>query len=89
VFASLSGEWLDPSNTINRLRVALNQSGFEWVTSHVWRRTVGTLLDEAGLAVAEIADQLGNTRAVAEKHYIRTRATNTKGAAALESIRPA
>jgi integrase len=55
LFASLEGGWLDPSNTINRLREALNESGFAWVTSHVWRKTVATLLDEAGLNVSEIA----------------------------------
>lgn len=34
-------------------------------------KTVATLLDEAGLNVGEIADQLGNTRAVTERHYIK------------------
>lgn len=87
LFASLEGGWLDPSNTINRLREALNESGFAWVTSHVWRKTVATLLDKAGLNVSEIADQLGNTRAVTEKHYIKPRSRNTKAAAALESIK--
>ena len=39
---------------------ALHDSGLAWVTSHVWRHTVATLLDEAGLTITEIADQLGN-----------------------------
>lgn len=89
LFTARDGGWLDQSNTASRLRAALDESGFAWVTSHVWRHTVGTLLDEAGLSVGEIADQLGNTRAVAEKHYIKPRVTNTKAAAALESIKPA
>lgn len=88
LFASLAGSWLEPSNTGNRIREALDAIGFAWVTSHVWRKTVATLLDEAGLNVGEIADQLGNTRAVTERHYIKRRSRNKKAAAALESIKP-
>lgn len=87
LFAARDGGWLDPSNTAGRLREALDESGYDWVTSHVWRHTVATLLDEAGLSVSEIADQLGNTRAVAEKHYIKPRVSNTKAAAALQAIK--
>lgn len=87
LFAARDGGWLDPSNTAGRLRAALDESGYDWVTSHVWRHTVATLLDEAGLSVSEIADQLGNTRQVAEKHYIKPRVTNTKAAAALQAIK--
>jgi integrase len=89
LFASLEGGWLDPSNTGNRLREALDQLGFVWVISHVGRKTVATLLDEAGLNVGEIADQLGNSRAATERHYIRRRSRNTKAATALDSIQPA
>lgn len=89
VFAALDGAWLDPSNTIGRLKEALAGAGFEWVTSHVWRHTVATLLDEAGLTTTEIADQLGNTAAVVERHYRAKRVRNTKAAAALQSARGA
>ena len=43
-----------------------HEIGFACVTSHVWRKTVAALLDEAGLNVGEIADQLSTTRAVTE-----------------------
>ncbi len=33
---------------------------FSWVTSHVFRKTVATRLDEAGLSARQIADQLGH-----------------------------
>lgn len=61
----------------------------ETVTSHVWRKTVATVLDEADLPTTAIADQLGvngNTRAVAEKHYRRKRAANQANADALEGM---
>ena len=33
---------------------------FSWVTSHLFRTTVATRLDEAGLSARQIADQLGH-----------------------------
>ena len=87
LWAARDGGWLDPSNTIGRLRDALDESGFAWVTSHVWRKTVSRFMDEAGVSIGEIADQLGNTRAVAERHYVGKRKRNTKGAAALEALK--
>jgi len=86
LFPSARGGWLDTNNANKRIREVMDACGFEWVTSHVWRHTVGTLLDEADLPVGEITGQLGNTRAVAERHYIRRRVTNQAAAAALEVL---
>lgn len=36
-------------------------SGFGWATPHTLRRTVATLLDQAGVPIARIADQLGHS----------------------------
>lgn len=60
--------------------------GYGWVTSHVFRKTVATVLDEADLPTTAIADQLGNTRAVAEKHYRKRRVANQANAEALEDM---
>ena len=86
LFPSTRGGWLDTNNANKRIREVMDACGYDWVTSHVWRHTVGTLLDEADLPVGEITGQLGNTRAVAEKHYIRRRVTNQAAAAALEVL---
>jgi len=40
VFCSMLGGLLDRDNTIGYLREALNAAGFEWVTSHTFRKTV-------------------------------------------------
>src|SRR5689334_11396747 len=48
--------------------VALDGAGFNWVTACVWRETVGTLMRRAGRSSEDIAEQLGNTRAVAERN---------------------
>ncbi|MEU4522982.1 tyrosine-type recombinase/integrase [Amycolatopsis sp. NPDC024027] len=89
LFASFTGELLDPSNVINRLTEAVTAVGYEWVTSHVFRKTVGTVLDEADLPITAIADQLGNTPAVAERHYRKQRVANRGNAEALEAMMPA
>jgi integrase len=62
VFGSPAGALRDRSNTAADLRVALDGIGFGWVTSHVFRKTVATRLDEAGYTAREIADQLGHAR---------------------------
>jgi integrase len=84
LFPSAAGGWADTNNVNKRIRTAMDECGFKWVTSHVWRHTVGTLLDEADLPVSDVAGQLGNSKAVAERHYIKRRATNARAAAALE-----
>jgi integrase len=85
LFPSSVGTWLDPSGTFGRLRDALDGAGFGWVSSHMMRKTVARILDEAGLTLTEIADQLGNTVAIVEKHYRPKRAVNSKAAAALSA----
>ena len=39
----------------------IKDSGFRWATPHSFRRTVATLLDQAGVPIVTIADQLGHT----------------------------
>jgi integrase len=84
LFPAANGGWADTNNVNKRIRKSMDACGFDWVTSHVWRHTVGTLLDEADLPVSDVAGQLGNSKAVAERHYIKRRATNARAAAALE-----
>ncbi|WP_162788770.1 hypothetical protein [Amycolatopsis albispora] len=50
--------WLDPSNVIHRLKEAFTECGYGWVTSHVFRKTVATVLDEANLPTGAIADSV-------------------------------
>ncbi|MFC9252169.1 site-specific integrase [Amycolatopsis thailandensis] len=86
LFASFTGEFLDPSNVVNRLEEAMRAIGYGWVTSHVFRKTVSLVLDEADRPIAAIADQLGNTVAVTERHYRKPRASNQANVAALEGM---
>jgi integrase len=60
VFPAPLGGWRDPSNTQADLREAFATAGFDWVTSHVFRKTVATLMDHAGPSSRAAADQLGH-----------------------------
>jgi integrase len=61
VFPSPKGLLHDPTNTSGDLRKARDRAGFSWATSHTFRRTVATRLDDAGLSARQIADHLGHS----------------------------
>lgn len=71
VFTSPAGRLRDTSNTLNDLRWLLDEidrpdgedaGPFAWVTSHVFRKTVATRLDDAGMSARQIADVLGHAK---------------------------
>jgi integrase len=62
IFTSPAGLLRDPSNTQADLRQALDRAGYPWVSSHVFRKTVASRLDDEGYAIRHIADQLGHSR---------------------------
>ncbi|WP_199432577.1 tyrosine-type recombinase/integrase [Qaidamihabitans albus] len=87
VFPDTYGGLRDPSNTRRALREARGSDGFAWVTSHVFRKTAATILDEAGLTARVIADQLGHSRpSLTQDVYMGRGATSPDAAAALESV---
>jgi len=87
VFPAPLGGWRDPSNTQADLRAAFDAAGFDWVTSHVFRKTVATLMDQAGLSSRAAADQLGhaNTSMTTDVYFGRKLPT-TGAAAVLEAL---
>ena len=62
IFTSPLGYLRDPSNTTGDLREALNRIGFDWVSSHTFRKTVATRLDDLGKTPRQIADHLGHAQ---------------------------
>jgi integrase len=87
VFSSVLGGLRDRDNTIGYLREALNAAGFEWVTSHTFRKTVATLMDQAGLSSRAAADQLGHANvSLTTDVYFGRKAASTGAAAVLESL---
>lgn len=87
IFPAPLGGLRDPSNTQADLRVVFDAAGFEWVTSHVYRRTVATLMDEAGLSARAAADQLGHAHvSMTQDRYFGRRTTSTGAARVLQQI---
>jgi integrase len=85
VFPDSMGGLRDPSNTRRMLRKALDRAGFAWVTSHNFRKTTATLLDDAGLSARLIADQLGHARpSMTQDVYMGRRAVDRRAVEALE-----
>ncbi|XVV05087.1 tyrosine-type recombinase/integrase [Actinosynnema sp. CA-248983] len=85
VFPDALGGWRDPNNTRRDLRSARGTEGFAWVTSHVFRKTCATILDEAKLTPREIADQLGHSRpSMTQDVYLGRKVVNPAAAEALE-----
>lgn len=87
VFADSFGRLRDPHNTLGDLRRAFDLAGYDWVTSHVLRKTVATVLDDAGLSARHVADQLGHARpSMTQDRYMRRGARNPRAVAALEAM---
>jgi integrase len=88
LFPSPSGRLRDPHNTSGDLRKVLDRAGFDWVTSHVFRKTVATRLDEAGLSARQIADHLGHNRpSLTQDVYMGRGLPSPAAAAALQRLR--
>ena len=83
VFASSAGSFRDPSNTRRALRDAFAVAGLEGLSSHVFRKTVATLMDEAGLTARQAADQLGHSKPSMTADVYYGRQTRATGAAAV------
>jgi integrase len=89
----------DPGNVRKHWRKVRDELGLEWVTPHVLRKTVATILDQEHDS-ATAALQLGHSGdAVTKRHYIEKRAVmgpdarealdrafGNRGAAASQSV---
>jgi integrase len=80
------GVWRDPSNTSRDLRQARDEAGYGWVTSHVFRKTVATVMKEAGLTAREVADQLGHEKVSMTQDVYFGREVVAYGGVALEDM---
>jgi integrase len=86
LFPGAVGGWRDPSNLSRELREARGSGEFAWVTSHVFRKTCATLLDEGDLSARQIADQLGHAKvSMTQDNYLGRRLTSSRTAQALDA----
>ena len=87
VFPAPLGILRDRSNTERDLRGIFDAVGYGWVSSHVFRKTVATLMDEAGLSARAAADQLGHAKvSMTQDMYFGRRRIVTAGAAVMERV---
>jgi len=85
LFPAAHGGWRDPSNTSRDLREARGSAEFSWVTSHVFRKTCATILDESELSARQIADQLGHAKvSMTQDNYLGRRLTSRGTAETLD-----
>ncbi|HET7386157.1 MAG TPA: tyrosine-type recombinase/integrase [Nocardioidaceae bacterium] len=66
-------------------RARCDAGPFSWVTSHVFRKTVATRLDEAGLSARQIADQLGHAHpSITQDVYMGRKVVTAEAATLLD-----
>jgi integrase len=86
VFPSVDGGFRDPANVRRELREARGKQTLAWITSHTFRKTAATILDEAALSARLVADQLGHSRpSMTQDVYMGRRAVDSQAALALEA----
>jgi integrase len=87
VFPSAVGTVRDPSNVDHQIKDAFTYAGLPDLTSHVLRKTVATLMDEAGLTARQAADQLGHARvSMTQDTYFARKTLDTGAAKALDVL---
>ena len=81
VFPTELGHLRDPANTRRDLRDAFRRAGYEGITSHIFRKSVATLMDDAGLPARSAADQLGHAQTTMTQNIYFGRKVRKTGAA--------
>lgn len=69
VFPSPLLKLRDVSNTEHALKKLFRAAGYPWMTSHTFRKTVATIMDEKGFTGREVANQFGHRRVSTSQDY--------------------
>ena len=86
LFPNIFGGFRDPDNVRRELREARGTETLAWITSHSFRKTAATILDEAALSARLVADQLGHARpSMTQDVYMGRRSVSSEAAVALEA----
>ncbi|MET9260827.1 tyrosine-type recombinase/integrase [Amycolatopsis sp. NPDC004079] len=87
VFASTVGGLRDPNNVLRVIREIRGGDEFIWLTSHNFRKTTATAMDDAGIPTRLIADHLGHSRvSMTQDNYLERKAVDPVTALALEGL---
>jgi integrase len=85
IFPSAVGTWRDPDNFNKQWRKVRDNLGVPDVTSHSFRKSLATLIDDAGLSARIGADQLGHAKvSMTQDRYMRRGKVHAEVAALLD-----
>ena len=85
IFPSSTGTLRDPDNFGKQWREVRESLGLPDVSSHSFRKTVATLIDDSGLSARIGADQLGHARpSMTQDVYMSRGRVHTEVAAVLD-----
>lgn len=85
IFPSSTGTLRDPDNFGKQWREVRDALGLPDVTSHSFRKTVATLIDDSGLSARIGADQLGHARpSMTMDHYMKRKQAHAQVADVLD-----
>jgi integrase len=73
IFPSTAGTLRDPSNFSRQWREARDELGASGVSTHSFRKTIATLIDDEGLSARIGADHLGHARVSMTQNVYMTR----------------
>lgn len=79
-YPSKLGQPRDKRNVTRTITSRMTTAGMPWATSHTFRRTVATWMDEAGAPLAEIANQLGHANVSVTASYLGRRVAPSRAA---------
>lgn len=87
IFPSTAGTWRDPNNFGKQWRLARDQLGAAGVTTHSFRKTVATLIDDEGLSARVGADHLGHAKvSMTQDRYMTRGREHTEVADLLDRV---
>jgi integrase len=86
VFPDALGGWRDPNLVIRWLRWSRDEAGLDWFTSHRFRQTVITHLDQSGARPREVADHVGHSKIAQTQGYMARKIASSETARHLESM---
>ncbi|MFC7450863.1 tyrosine-type recombinase/integrase [Rhodococcus daqingensis] len=87
IFPTTAGTIRDPDTFASQWRRVRGVIGFGWVGTHAIRKTVASLLDEAGLSARVAADVLGHARpSMTQDVYMGRGGVHTAAAEALSRV---
>jgi integrase len=87
VFPDSLGGFRDPTNVRRDIRDARGEDALAWITSHNFRKTTATVLDDGDFTAREIADQLGHSRpSMTQDVYMGRKVRNPRAVGSIEAV---